>query len=76
MSELIREIEKHRKELILENQQLRLILSELVDLMDGVREGTYQPDSFTTQPARMILDPPPWKQLRNLGPAALPVAKN
>jgi hypothetical protein len=34
-------------------------LNELADLMDGVRDGSYTPDSFTTQPAR--------KALSNLG---------
>jgi hypothetical protein len=30
-------------------------LTELVDLMDGVLEGDYKPDGFTTQPARAAL---------------------
>ena len=28
---------------------------ELVDLMDGIIDGTYTPDSFTTQPARAAI---------------------
>ena len=31
------------------------VLRELADLMDAVREGSYTPDSFTTQPARALL---------------------
>jgi len=38
-----------------ENDSLRDALSELADLMDDVVEGTYKPDSFTTQPARITL---------------------
>lgn len=30
-------------------------LEELSDLMDDVRTGDYEPDSFTTQPARQVL---------------------
>lgn len=38
-----------------ENEKLRGALAELADLMDGVIDGTYEPDSFTTQPARAAL---------------------
>lgn len=31
------------------------ILSELADLMDATREHEYEPDAFTTQPARLFL---------------------
>lgn len=37
--------------------ELEEALSELVDLMEAVREGDYKPDSFTTQPARAVLAP-------------------
>ena len=36
-------------------QQIEEALSELMDLMDGVREGDYKPDSFTNQPAEEAL---------------------
>ena len=39
-----------------ENERLQEVLSELVDLMQGVIEGDYKPDSFTLQPARQLLD--------------------
>jgi hypothetical protein len=35
--------------------RLREALSELADLMDDVVGGNYKPDSFTTQPARLLL---------------------
>lgn len=35
--------------------ELEDVLLELSDLMDGVIEGDYKPDSFTTQPARSVL---------------------
>jgi hypothetical protein len=38
-----------------ENEQLRAALSELTDLMQGVIDGDYRPDSFTLQPARAAL---------------------
>jgi hypothetical protein len=38
-------------------EALEAALGELADLMDDVREGTYKPDSFTTQPARAALAP-------------------
>ena len=38
-----------------ENKRLREALDELVDLMDATYEGHYTPDSFTTQPAREVL---------------------
>ena len=31
------------------------VLEELIDLMETVREHEYQPDSFTTQPAKILL---------------------
>ena len=34
---------------------MREALEELANLMDAVVEGEYQPDSFTTQPARRAL---------------------
>lgn len=36
-------------------KNVRDALIELMDLMDGVREGDYKPDSFTNQPARQAL---------------------
>ena len=39
-------------------EQLQSLLSEAVDLMEGVRTGDYKPDSFTTQPWRAALPPP------------------
>jgi hypothetical protein len=38
-----------------EVERLREALAELADLMDDVCDGKYQPDSFTTQPARAAL---------------------
>lgn len=38
-----------------EIEKLRETLSELVDLMQGVIDGEYKPDSFTLQPARDAL---------------------
>ena len=43
-----RELEKHSKQLI-------IALKELVDLMQGVIDGDYEPDSFTLQFAREVL---------------------
>jgi len=37
------------------NKELREVLLELCDLMDGVINGDYKPDSFTLQPARAAL---------------------
>ena len=39
-----------------ENTKLRAALEELTDLMQGVIEGDYKPDSFTLQPAREALN--------------------
>jgi hypothetical protein len=36
-------------------ERLRTLLAELADLMDGVLDGEYTPDQFTTQPARTAL---------------------
>ncbi len=36
-------------------QEMREVLLELVDLMQGVIDGEYKPDSFTLQPAKNIL---------------------
>lgn len=36
-------------------KEVREVISELVDLMDGVISGDYKPDSFTCQPARALL---------------------
>lgn len=38
-----------------DNKRLREALVELVDLMQGVIDGEYTPDSFTLQPARAAL---------------------
>lgn len=35
--------------------EIRDCLAEAIDLMEGVLEGTYKPDSFTTQPWRQAL---------------------
>lgn len=37
------------------NNSLREALGELIDLMQGVTEGDYKPDSFTLQPAKDAL---------------------
>jgi len=37
------------------NAELVGALEELCELMDAVRDGSYKPDSFTTQPARAAL---------------------
>jgi hypothetical protein len=34
---------------------VEIVLSELVDIMDAVHEGIYEPDCFTTQPAKNLL---------------------
>lgn len=34
---------------------VRAALAELIDLMQGVIDGTYTPDSFTLQPARAAI---------------------
>lgn len=47
-SEDIVEVLKQRAELL-------EALKELSDLMDDVRSGNYEPDSFTTQPARTAI---------------------
>ena len=39
-----------------ENTKLRDILNELVTLIDDYIEGCYDIDSFTTQPAKIILN--------------------
>ena len=31
------------------------IIEELVNLIDDIRDGNYEPDSFTTQPAKIYL---------------------
>lgn len=36
-------------------QELETCLSEAIDLMEGIREGDYEPDSFTTQPWVILL---------------------
>lgn len=36
-------------------EELVDVLKELMDLMEGVIEGDYKPDSFTNQPGRMLL---------------------
>ena len=36
-------------------EELVEALRELMDLMDGVIEGEYEPDSFTNQPGRFLL---------------------
>lgn len=38
-----------------QSKQLADVLAELADLVDDIRSGNYKPDSFTTQPARLIL---------------------
>ncbi len=43
-------------------ERLAEALDELRDLMEGVREGDYRPDSFTCQPAKQALaDWETWK---------------
>lgn len=37
------------------NAELLAALQELADLMDGIIDGSYRPDSFTTQPARAAI---------------------
>ena len=38
-----------------ERDRLLEVLRELVDLMDAVKDGEYDPDSFTTMPARAAI---------------------
>lgn len=35
--------------------EMQSVLSELVELMEAIREREYAPDSLTTQPARALL---------------------
>lgn len=53
-AELIK-TEKELKRVKAKADELADALSELIDLMEGVREGDYRPDSFTCQPARIAL---------------------
>jgi len=64
--------EKYAKPLAVRIEQLEDTLSELVDLMEGVRTGEYTPDSFTCQPARNLLagKTKPSERIRNLKRAA------
>jgi FtsZ-binding cell division protein ZapB len=58
VAELKEEIRGLRNDtLVLESQRdaLAEALLELAELMDDIRAGTYEPDSFTTQPARAAL---------------------
>ena len=43
---------------LMQARELELVscLTELVDLMDGVYECDYEPDSLTTQPAKVCLE--------------------
>lgn len=48
-------------------ERLRDAGAELVDLMDGVREGDYKPDSFTNQPMiRALAETPTTTSLAHL----------
>ena len=38
-----------------DNAALLDVIKELADLMEGVRDGSYTPDSFTIQPAERAL---------------------
>jgi hypothetical protein len=63
--ELKEEIERRYNTYIVLEKQLaerekqivdaRSVIAEMVDLMEGVREGDYDPDSFTCQPANAFL---------------------
>lgn len=48
--------EKHRDNTFAENKALREAGIELVNLMEDVVSGDYEPDSFTTQPMRVAID--------------------
>lgn len=48
-------ISKENVQLIVAAPDMLEALEELTELMEGVIQGDYKPDSFTTQPARMAI---------------------
>lgn len=53
--EYLQALHERIEKLEAENQKFREALSELVDLVEDARDGSYTIDSFTLQPARAVL---------------------